>query len=99
MKKVKMLVSMAGPDESYQPGDDREVSAEVAEEWQAVGIATIVGDTISPVSAEEHEAAYKERLNRMSNDELKMHAKARFDVIIKGRKSSLIKQILEMGGE
>lgn len=44
MKKVKMLVSMAGPEESYQPGDDRTVEDAVAEEWETLGIATIVPD-------------------------------------------------------
>lgn len=42
--KVKMLVSMAGPDESWKPGDVREVSEAVAKEWQTEGIATILPD-------------------------------------------------------
>ena len=42
--KVKMLVSMAGPDESWKPGDVREVSEAVAKEWQEAGIATILPD-------------------------------------------------------
>lgn len=44
MKEVKMLVSMAGPDESWQPGDNRTVEDAVAEEWDVLGIATIVPD-------------------------------------------------------
>mgnify|MGYP001774940679 CR=1 FL=1 len=42
MKKIKMLVSMAGPDESWQPGDSRDVEDSVAEEWQRLEIATIL---------------------------------------------------------
>lgn len=40
--KVKMLVSMAGPDESWKPGDVREVPEAVAKEWQGLGMATIL---------------------------------------------------------
>lgn len=42
MRKVKMLVSMAGPEESYVPGDTREVADGVAEEWERLGIAMVV---------------------------------------------------------
>lgn len=40
--KVKMLVGMAGPDECWKPGDEREVSEATALEWAAAGIATVL---------------------------------------------------------
>lgn len=40
--RIKMLVSMAGPDESWQPGDEREVRESVAKEWERLGMATIL---------------------------------------------------------
>lgn len=42
MRKVKMLVSMAGPDESWQPGDTREVADNIAEAWEKADIAMIM---------------------------------------------------------
>lgn len=42
---VKMKVSMVGPNESWVPGDEREVSAEAAEAWVAAGIAELVETT------------------------------------------------------
>jgi hypothetical protein len=100
MKKVKMLVSMAGPDESWQPGDERDVEDGVAEEWKQLGIATIMpdGDAVvfEAVSREDREAAYRGRLDRMKNKELKLHARARFDKAITGNKAALVKQIIAM---
>ena len=40
--KVKMLVSMAGPDESWKPGDTREVAEATALEWEISGIAAVL---------------------------------------------------------
>lgn len=42
--KVKMLVSMAGPDECWKPGDTREVSEAIGLEWEAANIATVLPD-------------------------------------------------------
>lgn len=50
--KVKMLVSMAGPEESWKPGDVREVSEAVAKEWQDAGISTTMPDGDAVVQAE-----------------------------------------------
>ncbi len=40
--RVKLLVSMAGPDECWKPGDTREVSESVAIEWEVAGIAVVL---------------------------------------------------------
>lgn len=50
--KVKMLVSMAGTDESWKPGDTREVSEAVAKEWQEAGIAVPLPDGEAVVRGE-----------------------------------------------
>ncbi|MFK7695399.1 hypothetical protein [Paenibacillus sp. HJGM_3] len=39
---VKMKVSMAGPYESWVPGDERDVREDIAKAWEAAGIADIV---------------------------------------------------------
>lgn len=42
--KVTMLVSMAGPDECWKPGDTREVPEAVGLEWEAANIAMVLPD-------------------------------------------------------
>lgn len=59
MKNVKMLVSMAGPDESWKPGDCRDVDDTVAEEWHRLGIAIIMPDDEIIVNAEVQEPSSK----------------------------------------
>ena len=44
MKRVRMLISMAGPDESWVPGDEREVADYVAEVWVKTGHAELVAE-------------------------------------------------------
>lgn len=48
MKRIRMKVSMAGPDEAWQLGDERDVADDVAVEWECLGMAEVIGD------AEEH---------------------------------------------
>lgn len=48
MKTIKMLVSMAGPEEHYAPGDTLSVSDNVAEAWKNAGIATIEDEQEKP---------------------------------------------------
>lgn len=68
MPKVKMLVSMSGPDESWKPGDVREVSDSTATAWKAAGIACAVPDSgiVVPavVVAEKQEPEQKPRRGR-----------------------------------
>lgn len=57
MKKIKMLTSMAGPRESWVPGDIRDVEDEVAEAWKARGFCEI----IETATVEQKETAVKRR--------------------------------------
>lgn len=43
-KQIRMLVSMAGPNESYAPGDVIERPVEVAAAWVEDGIAEMVNE-------------------------------------------------------
>jgi hypothetical protein len=45
MFKVKMKTSMAGNNFSYAYGDEIEVSKEIADAWEAAGIAEKVEET------------------------------------------------------
>lgn len=46
--KIRMLVSMAGADESYKPGDELMVRPDVADAWKEAGIATPVEGATAP---------------------------------------------------
>lgn len=43
-KKIRMLIAMAGPDESYAPGDVIERPVEVAAAWVEAGMAEMVNE-------------------------------------------------------
>jgi hypothetical protein len=47
-----MLVSMAGADVSYIPGDEIEVSDEIADSWNVAGIAVKIGGDVDGVEAD-----------------------------------------------
>lgn len=60
--KIKMLVSMAGPDESWQPGDVREVGDSVALEWSRLGLATLLPS--EPVVVKDEAMKFKAKAKK-----------------------------------
>lgn len=57
--KVKMIVSMASPDWSYNPGDEVEVDAKAAKAWIEAGMAEPVKEEYRTATAPPRQTTSK----------------------------------------